>query len=377
VIGQRQQQKILKNLIRRGLLRGQVFRGSDIKGFRTRNHVSVEDFARWCSVSADVIYKMEKTPDTYVDGGIASTLKSLAVDYERNALAQRPRPVEQLSQEGSSKLVEQGPSLSSDLTSLAKPTESVAELDTVLNSLIFSPTDMRVINRVRALDLERVDLRTSSQKSLAAVDIWVDEKGITQFVVDPKVASSKLPKPIRAKICGVLKIADRDLLEAWRLYRQVECGTRCLVAIQRVRRGELSANSACQDYDAKGWNPSDARRGITEPKAKKKAKFRASISLIEDDEDGDAATNHDSSATDAAEQTQAVIGGLHIKLVKFERDFANDPELLTLVQNMRRTLGPHYQEIKRIVLRRAHKKTNKRRARRLKAGRNTPKGGDQ
>jgi hypothetical protein len=309
---------------------------------------------------------------------LSLSLTSLTAAYKQRIA---PTGVEPSQEEGDIDHVEHSPTLSIDFVTAEVPIESVPE-PTPEPTTAHSAAELRVINKVQTLDLKQSDLQTPSQRALAAIDIWVEENKIEKFVINPKVASSKLPKPVRSRLREILDVSDRELLESWRLYRQVKCGARCLLAIQRVRRGELRSNSACMDYDANGWNPSPSRRGITKATIKAKAAKPRASQLLKREEllksgAGSVDKAQRTSTTAAAEQTQAVIGGLHIKLVKFEKDFANDREVLTLVKNMRKALDPHYQEIKRIVLRRARKKTNKRRARRGKAGRNTTEGGDQ
>jgi hypothetical protein len=319
----------------------------EFRKLRLKCGVSLADCSDLLSIGTDAIFNAENQM-SYVDGGIASVLDQMFGDL----LPPTPTPAPE-------------PEPAPFPVAEAKPAPEPPPPPSL---------DERLIAEVRKLDLGSQRLRSHSQKGLAVVDIFVALTGQKKFSTKHRAPGSQFKKALRAQVCEIIGISDRNLQDAWLFYRHVQCGTISKMAMRFVRNGQLKASSALLDWTKDGYDPPPERGYSRRDRERIKKEKAAGKSEKPDERDGKKRTtrrkkrsNGEKSARSsgsqrtlrvtkkscrAARTAETTVGAMLLQLRAVIAENPTDRELLEAVEGITSAVAPLHHELKQLVLRR-------------------------
>lgn len=314
---------------------------AEFRRLRQKFRVSLADCSDLLDIGTAAIFNAENA-DSYVDGGIATVLDRMFGDLVPETPPEPSPTTEKIEVEV-------------EITPPAAPTKPPPLID-------------RVVARLDAFAKAKgtADL-TWSQKALFAIDIYVEETGMTKFSTKHKAPGTRMETEIREAIHSYLGLDYvKQTGPAWLFYRHVKCGTRPLIAMMKVRSGQQAVTTALIEYDADAWNPTRARTMSTRERKSAERKKRKQSGDTSDEKpvekpkrSGRSSGRHPTprrgskKRLEGAERTEAHVGSLLLHLRAIRAEFSGDSELLGLIEGITTSVEPMHLTLKQLVLKRA------------------------
>lgn len=279
----------------------------EFRQLRMQHAVSLIECCHLLDVSADALFNAE-TQGSYVDGGVRSTLDQMF-----------------------------GP---------VKTTDLLAE----------------TVERIKQLDPSAPHLKTWSQKVMAALDVYVETAGITDFTTKHRDPKSKIPDEVKDAMMSHLGLQKRHLVEGWLLYRHVKLGTRPQLAMRMVVSGQQQASTALAEYDEHGYRAVVDRKKRPRRRAPSSSKVVVDLDLVDSSESkpekqkktrSSARLRSSRRAREASEAAESLVGTMLVQLRAIVAENNNDADLIKLIEGITSNVEPIHHRLKRLVLQRA------------------------